>query len=117
MRVQKFDKNGKFLLTIGRRGQGPGEFQTFNGFFIDSGNNLYVGQYLSIKKFGPDGKLSNTIVSKMPIFSFMVTREHNAIISTLWGGPQSLDKEQGGIRWQRPRFVPILLQARFSGQR
>ena len=83
MRVQKFDKNGKFLLTIGRRGQGPGDFQTFNGFFIDSDNNLYVGQYLSIKKFGPDGKLSNTIVSKMPIFSFMVTREHNAIISTL----------------------------------
>ena len=26
-RIQKYDKNGKYLQTIGRQGQGPGEFQ------------------------------------------------------------------------------------------
>jgi hypothetical protein len=30
-RVQKYDKDGNYLLTIGKRGQGPGEFEFHSG--------------------------------------------------------------------------------------
>ena len=34
-RIQKFDKNGNFLQSIGRYGQGPGEFQWIMRLEID----------------------------------------------------------------------------------
>lgn len=43
-RIQRFDKNGYFLDTIGRKGQGPGEFQT--PYDITSKKNkLFVADY------------------------------------------------------------------------
>ena len=41
-RIQKFDENGNFLRTIGRRGQGPSEFSIPRSLEIDSQGNLYV---------------------------------------------------------------------------
>jgi DNA-binding beta-propeller fold protein YncE len=41
-RIAKFDKNGKFLLTWGSRGTGPGEFNTPHGIAIDAQNNVYI---------------------------------------------------------------------------
>ena len=40
-RIQKFDKNGHYLKTIGKKGQGPGEFELLNGIYIDSEDNQY----------------------------------------------------------------------------
>jgi 6-bladed beta-propeller len=40
--IQKLDAEGKFLKTIGRRGQGPGEFQSPSSMDIDGENNLFV---------------------------------------------------------------------------
>jgi hypothetical protein len=39
--VRVYEKNGRFLKTYGRRGQGPGEFNTPSGFSIFKGN-LYI---------------------------------------------------------------------------
>ena len=33
-RIQKFDKNGKCILSVGKKGQGPGEFQLLSHFFL-----------------------------------------------------------------------------------
>ena len=41
-RIQKYDPEGKYLLTIGREGQGPGEFQSLSVARFDKENNLYV---------------------------------------------------------------------------
>ncbi len=41
-RIQKYDPEGKYLLTIGREGQGPGEFQRLFVPRFDKDNNLYV---------------------------------------------------------------------------
>jgi hypothetical protein len=41
-RIQKYDPGGRYLLTIGREGQGPGEFQTLSVVRFDKDNNLYV---------------------------------------------------------------------------
>jgi len=41
-RVVKFDKDGKFLLEWGKKGSGPGEFDTPHGIAIDNENRVYV---------------------------------------------------------------------------
>ena len=52
-RIQKYDKNGKYMATIGRKGEGPGEFLFPNSIAIDSKGNLYVDEMFqaSIKSF------------------------------------------------------------------
>jgi DNA-binding beta-propeller fold protein YncE len=42
-RVSVFDKNGKFLRTIGKTGTGPGEFRTPHAVEFDSQGRLIVG--------------------------------------------------------------------------
>ena len=41
-RISVFDKNGKFLRTIGKAGTGPGEFRTPHGIEFDSQGRLIV---------------------------------------------------------------------------
>ena len=41
-RISVFDKNGKFLRTIGKTGSGPGEFRTPHGLAFDSQGRLIV---------------------------------------------------------------------------
>lgn len=80
--VQKFDKNGYYLMTIGSKGQGPGEFQYLNGAFIDSKNNLYVSQGRSISVFDKDGIFVRSIPLGTSIYSFQITDEGNIIATT-----------------------------------
>jgi len=41
-RIQKYSPDGEFLLTIGKRGQGPGEFGNLSIARFDSRQRLYV---------------------------------------------------------------------------
>jgi hypothetical protein len=57
-RIQKFGPDGKYLATIGRKGQGPGEFNYPNSFDFGADGNLYVletGRRI-VHVFSPDGK-------------------------------------------------------------
>jgi len=56
-RVVKFDKNGKFLKTWGKKGMGPGEFDVPHTIAIDSRGRVFVGdrQNNRIQIFDPDG--------------------------------------------------------------
>ncbi|UCE41200.1 MAG: NHL repeat-containing protein [Candidatus Aminicenantes bacterium] len=62
-RIQKFDPQGNFLASFGRRGQGPGEFQYPQSIDIDENGLMYVSdsgnQKLQILK--PDGALEKEI--------------------------------------------------------
>ncbi len=42
-RVQKFDRDGKYLLTIGCQGQGPGEFQNPGAVFMGKSGDIFYG--------------------------------------------------------------------------
>lgn len=42
IRIQKYDPNGKYLLTIGREGQGPGEFGSLSFIGFDKDDNIYI---------------------------------------------------------------------------
>ena len=55
--IRKYDKNGRYLLTIGRLGQGPSELSGFFRFVIDENNILHVLSPASkcISQFKSDG--------------------------------------------------------------
>jgi len=57
-RILKYDPKGKYLLTIGRKGQGPGEFQRLSAPRFDKDNNLYVADIINrrISFFDKNGK-------------------------------------------------------------
>src|SRR5262245_36786488 len=57
-RIMKFDKNGKFLKTWGRKGMGAGEFDVVHTIAFDSRGRLFVGdrQNNRIQIFDQDGK-------------------------------------------------------------
>jgi len=56
-RIQKYDKSGKYLLTVGRSGQGPGEFEMpFDMFIQSKTGSLYVRDAVWIKIFDKSGK-------------------------------------------------------------
>jgi len=57
-RIVKFDKNGKFIKTWGKKGMGPGEFDVVHTIVFDSRGRLFVGdrQNNRIQIFDQDGK-------------------------------------------------------------
>ncbi len=55
-RIQKFDSNGKYLLTIGRRGQGPGEFEYPSGVYIAGSGKIFVNSFHRVTVYESTGK-------------------------------------------------------------
>ncbi len=57
-KIVKYNSQGKYLLTIGRKGQGPGEFQSLSMPRFDKDNNLYVADPINnrISFFDKNGK-------------------------------------------------------------
>ena len=57
-RVQKFTKDGKFLMKWGRRGGGDGEFNMPGGITVDELGDVYVADWRNdrVQKFTHDGK-------------------------------------------------------------
>lgn len=62
-RIQKFGPDGEFLATIGRQGQGPGEFQYPQSLAMDSEGNMYISDMgnRKIHILKPDGNELKTI--------------------------------------------------------
>ena len=56
-RIVKFDKNGKFIKTWGKRGNGPGEFDTPHSIAVDSKGRIFVADRFNsrIQIFDGDG--------------------------------------------------------------
>lgn len=87
-RIQKFDRNGKYLQSIGRQGQGPGEFERPSTLYLDSDNNIYVedsGGKVHIFNKGGEFKNAVTLTEfTRPIMrEFGITKEGSLIAQTL----------------------------------
>lgn len=67
-RVQKFDDQGNYLQTIGRKGQGPGEFGGPMGVCFDTQGNLYVREYKKIQVFDRYGDF----IRSFPLSHYLV---------------------------------------------
>ena len=85
-RIQKFDPNGTYLATFGRKGQGPGEF-TYNPWRIniDTAGNMYICDGNHIQIFGPGGKEIRRTKFAFRFNEFRLSRSSQLIIS--YGNP------------------------------
>jgi len=76
-RIQKFDKDGNYLRTIGKEGQGPGEFERPYSLVLDKKNNIYVSDRRKIHFFNPRGEFEKTISLSDQVNNFFVSSEGN----------------------------------------
>ncbi len=76
LRIQKFDSSGKYLQTIGKKGQGPGEFERMYSFFLDLENNIYVSGRRRIQKFDNKGQFAKSIVLRSFITDFWISSDN-----------------------------------------
>lgn len=93
-RIQKFDKNGNYLQTIGRHGQGPGEFEHTMDLRIDElTGNIYVkdGRF-EIEKFDMKGNHIEAIKLEKPIWNFFLSRNENFIILQFTTSDEEISK-------------------------
>jgi len=80
-RILKFDSSGRYLKTIGRQGQGPGEFQTPVNLRIDRNGLLYVLDMRKVHVFTPEGTYVKTINIPSFLMDFIPDGEGRAVIS------------------------------------
>jgi len=80
-RMQKFDKNGDYLQTIGRKGQGPGEFTSPFDIVLDSQSNIYVSGMRKIQMFNFKGEFIKSFVVPIYLLGYTVNLEGNIVAS------------------------------------
>ncbi len=80
-RVQKFNKNGKYIKTIGRQGQGPGEFERPTKIRINEilGNIYVLDQIYNIVIFDKQGNYMQEVLVKKSIRDFRLDEDGNII--------------------------------------
>lgn len=76
-RIQIYDKDGKYLKTIGRKGEGPGEFQRAGRMTLSAKGKLYVNEYKKIIIFGEDGTFEKNVNTDFHLSFYLVTKEEN----------------------------------------
>jgi len=80
-RVQKFDRNGQYLLTVGRKGQGPGEFEGPARLAVDNDTGeIYVKDRSRVEIFDREGNYLRDVLVKNTLYDFVVDGNRN-----LWG--------------------------------
>lgn len=56
-KIYRFDRNGTFVNSIGRIGQGPGEYDRITSFALTSDNSLIIMSSSKLLKYDKSGKL------------------------------------------------------------
>lgn len=78
-RIQKFRNDGQYLQTIGRKGQGPGEFESPYDVWLDAEENIYVSEGMKIQIFNKDGEFIRSVKLLNFITEFGITDEGNIL--------------------------------------
>jgi len=90
-RIQVFSPEGRYLRTIGRKGQGPGEFMSTGSIDFDGEGRLHVLDSLQrrIQVFTPKGEVLKTIpVSKLDIRQMRLLRSGKIAVEISVRGPK-----------------------------
>lgn len=82
-RIQKFDQKGKYLRTIGRKGQGPGEFNLPTTMFIDSKHNLYIRDFRKIHLFNQQGEFTGSFSLDYDLSDFAVDEDGHILANAI----------------------------------
>ena len=82
VRVQKFDKNGSYICTIGRQGQGPGEYQRPSQMLIDDKQEtIGVQEQTRLIIFDKNGKYLDEDIT-LEQWAFDLVKDSGA---NIWG--------------------------------
>ena len=92
-RVQKYDKSGKYVRTIGRQGQGPGEYTYPSGIFLDDVGNPCVRDSRSLIYYTRDGDFRKKILLKH-FYSRLIPGPQG----TFLGSTQPSARTEGGAK-------------------
>lgn len=80
-RIQKYDTSGKYLGSIGKRGEGPGEFGTdLKSIVADEEGNLIVGGMRKIYIFEKNGEYIHSFHVNFQMNDLCVDREGNILV-------------------------------------
>lgn len=106
-RIQMFGPDGRYLRTIGRRGQGPGEFGSLNSIAFDRQGNFHVldSAQRRIQVFAPRGELLKTTpITKLDINRMRLLGSGSIVAqATLSFGMGGVEKEKAP-----PKLVKLL---------
>jgi len=102
-KIKVFDKNGKFLLAIGKQGQGPGEFGLAVGIQL-TGDNLLMVEDNAIRRltlFKPTGEYVRNIpmADKMSLVSLLLDAQGNYL-----GRELVIEKSNGKMFFEAKKF-------------
>lgn len=75
-RIQKFDREGKFMMTMGRKGQGPGEFSSPDHITLDEEKNIYVKDGTKAHIFDKEGQFVKSFPIPLNSHNFKITNEN-----------------------------------------
>jgi hypothetical protein len=100
-RVQVYDQNGVYLRSLGRQGQGPGEYAFPSNVLIDGTGDVYIDSGSSFVVFGPDGLFKKNVLPK----TFLSTKKLGPR-GTIIGGPQPNYREEGGPKHKLVQLGP-----------
>lgn len=93
-RVQVFNQRGKYLKTIGRKGQGPGGFQQPYKILIDENTgNIYVSDGPKIKVFDQEGQFVADIIPKRYPLDFIIAGDGVILVKMSSGRPEEETRE------------------------
>ena len=87
-RVQAYDRSGVFVKTIGRQGQGPGEYSFPSRVYIGDTGDIYVYSGRSLVVFGPKGLFKRNVPFKT-FLSSMILGPGGTIIGTTQPNPRA----------------------------
>lgn len=78
-RVVKFDKNGKFLMTWGTKGTGPGQFNLPHSVAIDRNRRVYISDRANsrIQIFDESGKFLDQWPDLRQLYHIMITADQH----------------------------------------
>ena len=78
-RVAKFDKNGKFVKSWGKKGTAPGEFADVSGIAVDAQGNVYAadGGNQRVQVFDNDGTFKTAITNVGSAQALCITKGPN----------------------------------------
>ncbi len=92
-RIQKYDKNGTYVRTIGRQGQGPGEYMYPSRIFLDDIGNPCVNGNRSLLYYDKDGVFQNKVLLK-GFYSRLILGPRGTFI----GSTQPNARAEGGAK-------------------
>jgi hypothetical protein len=124
-RIQVFDRDGKYIKTIGRSGQGPGEFEQPTLVHVDSSSGkIYVkDMYLALDIFERDGDFVKSIKLNFGIHDFFPLEDDTILALLLKSSDEELKNahvlcrldDQGEILDSFAEYPYTSLMRRMSG--